>query len=166
MLQPPINLRVLVADAYTDAADSLALLLDHWGHDVRVAYSGPEALASARHFRPHIVVTELKLDGLDGFQLADQLRQQAPQGLTLLALTGLSDDRLRRRARACGFHSFLLKPVDPERIRKLLAGLGDCTFAGMKAPRRRSSYDQQTLLRGAPELARTTRWRRERLWAN
>ena len=117
------NLRVLVVDSYADAADSLALLLGCWGHQVRVAYSSSEALLVACQFRPHVVFAELKLAGCDGFQLAELLRRQQGDGLHLAALTGMGAEAQRCRARACGFRSFLLKPADPERIRRLLQRL-------------------------------------------
>jgi CheY-like chemotaxis protein len=112
--------RVLIVDGYADASDSLALLLTYWGYNVRVAYSAPEALVIAHQHRPQIVLLELKLDGLDGYQLADRLRSEGLANGPLIALTGLGDVQFQRRARECGFHSFLVKPVEPEKIKKLL----------------------------------------------
>jgi CheY-like chemotaxis protein len=121
------NLRVLVVDGYADASESMAFLLTHWGHSVRIAYSAPEALAIGRSFRPDVALLELKLDGMDGYRLADRLRADCNPRMRIVALTGLGDAVSRQRARDAGFDSFLLKPVDPERVRRLL-----CRFAPVR----------------------------------
>lgn len=119
----PGKLRVLIADGYADAADSLALLLTLWGHDPIVTRSGPEALAAARSQRPHVVLTELMLDGLDGYELAGRLRDELGDATTLIALTGFGDEAHRRRAREAGYALHLVKPVEPARLQRLLTRL-------------------------------------------
>jgi DNA-binding response OmpR family regulator len=129
------NMRVMIVDGYTDAADSLALLLTHWGLDVRVAYNGPDALAMARLYCPHIVLMELMLEGLDGYQLAKRLRQDTSENITLIALTGMGDETYRWRALNMGFHSFLVKPVEPEGIKRQLLRLALLTRQTTSLPK-------------------------------
>ncbi len=113
---PTESLRVLVVNGYRDAADVLALLLESWGYEARVAYTGPAGLAEACRFQPDVVVAELRLPELDGFQLADRLRGRA----ALIALTGLGQEPVRRRAFEAGFDHFFLKPADPEELHAVL----------------------------------------------
>jgi len=113
------RLRLLVVDANTDAADSMALLLRLWGFDVRVAYTGPEGLETARRFTPDVVLAELWLPGLDGCQLAQSLRGELRE-VTLIALTGLGAPAHRRQSRECGFAHHLVKPADPDEIHDLV----------------------------------------------
>jgi CheY-like chemotaxis protein len=120
-IQPTAQkLRVLVADGYADAADSLALLVTLWGHDPMVARTGPETLATAARWRPHVVFLELLLDGIDGYEVAKHLRRQAREPFLLIALTGFGDPAHRRRCDEEGFDHHLLKPVEPTRLQKLL----------------------------------------------
>lgn len=112
-----MRLRVLVADGNKDSADSLSLLLDLWGYDPHVAYAGSSALELARCLAPQFVLTDIALPGLDGLELARQLRGQT----TLIAVTGLGLERYRRLSREAGFQHFLIKPVEPEELRALLA---------------------------------------------
>jgi two-component system CheB/CheR fusion protein len=113
------GLRLLVVDAYTDAADSMAVLLQLWGFDVRVAYTGLAGLETARRFAPDVVLAELKLPGLDGCQLAQSLRGELHE-VTLIALTGLGAPAHRRQSRECGFAHHLVKPADPDEIHELV----------------------------------------------
>ena len=114
--------RVLVADPCADTVESTAWLLRLWGHDVRGAGSGPEALEVARAYRPDAVLMEIGLPGLDGCEVARRLRQQDQARRPLLvAVTGYGRERDRQRTRAAGFDRHLLKPVDPEVLQDLLA---------------------------------------------
>ena len=117
------GLRVLIADGYADAADSLALLLALWGHDAAIARTGPETLHAARAHRPRVVLLEPALDGLDGYAVAGRLRQEHGEDMVLIALTALGDAAHRRRAREDGFDLFLVKPVEPARLERLLERL-------------------------------------------
>ena len=120
----PEHLRVLVADGYADAADSLALLLRLWGHEVYVCRTGPEALEAALAYRPEVALLELVLGGLDGCALARRLREnEALPNLVLIAVTGLGDQAHRRLAEQAGFVLHLLKPVEPDEIHRILAAL-------------------------------------------
>jgi DNA-binding response OmpR family regulator len=114
-------LRVLVVDDNRDAADSLALLVRVWGHDVRVAYDGVEGLRTARAFEPHCLLLDVGLPKLDGFRLAQNLREQAAKsGAKLVALTAFSDKETVDRALEAGFDYHFVKPADPDLIRRLL----------------------------------------------
>jgi len=114
-------LRVLVADDCADAADSLALLLQLWGHDVRVVYSGAAALESAAAYRPDVLLLDLAMPGMGGCDLARQLRRRASLKESLLvAITGYADDVHRRIGLTAGFDLYLAKPVDPATLEALL----------------------------------------------
>jgi CheY-like chemotaxis protein len=116
------RLRVLVVDSHTDSGESLALLLRLWGHEADVASSGAEALNAALTYRPDVVLTEIVLPRMDGYQLARRLREHPDgRGLLLIAVTGVASDRHRRRAVEAGFDEYLIKPVDPGALQALLA---------------------------------------------
>jgi signal transduction histidine kinase len=119
----PAGRRVLVVDDNADAADSLALLLRVGGHEVRLAYSGPDAVAAAGAFRPHVILLDIGLPGMDGYEVARRLRAGPAAGAVLAALTGYGQDEDRRRAAAAGFDHHFVKPVPPEAIQDLLAGV-------------------------------------------
>jgi PAS domain S-box-containing protein len=113
--------KFLVVDDNRDAADSLALLLRLQGAEVRVAYDGPSALDSARASRPDIVLLDLGLPGMDGFEIAAQMRaESALAGTRLVALTGWGQPEHRRATREAGFDHHLVKPVDMGDLRALL----------------------------------------------
>jgi PAS domain S-box-containing protein len=115
--------RVLVVDDDPAVAESMAMLLEIEGHVVRTAANGEAALALARDFRPRLVLLDIGLGGMDGYQVAQSLRAQ--QGLDekmcLVAVTGYGHEEARARARAAGFDRHLVKPVYPEAICELLA---------------------------------------------
>ncbi|MBX9583697.1 MAG: response regulator [Gemmataceae bacterium] len=116
------NYRVLVVDDNADAADSLALLLELAGDTVRTAGSGPRALEVAGSFRPEVVLLDIGLPGMDGYEVARRLRGQPDGGRVLLvALTGYGRDDDRRRAAEAGFDHHLTKPADPAAVNHLLA---------------------------------------------
>ncbi len=99
----PLKRRVLVVDDNHDAADSLALLLQILGAEVRVAYDGPEALRTAASYRPRAVFLDIGMSEMDGYEVARRIREDPElRGMTLVALTGWGqhDDRRRSRLRA------------------------------------------------------------------
>ncbi|HXO20029.1 MAG TPA: chemotaxis protein CheB [Thermoanaerobaculia bacterium] len=119
---PAAPRRVLVVDDNVDSADSLAVLLRLRGHEVEVAHDGPEALRAAGAFEPEVVLLDIGLPGLDGYQVARQLRQERrTAGALIVALTGYGQEEDQRRARESGFDEHLTKPVAPETIYNLLA---------------------------------------------
>jgi PAS domain S-box-containing protein len=121
---PPRPRRVLVVDDNVDAADSLALLLQTTGHEVRTAYDGRQALAAAREFRPQAVLLDVGLPkGMDGHEVARRLRQEPGlESVLLVAMTGYGQPEDVQRARDAGMDHHVTKPADPEEIQRLLAG--------------------------------------------
>jgi CheY-like chemotaxis protein len=107
-------------------ADSLATLLRLRGHKVDTAYDGPEALKRAGVFHPEVVLLDIGLPGLDGYQVAARLRRRRRTANALLvALTGYGQEEDQSRAFQAGFDYHLIKPVDPRTIYKLLALPGE-----------------------------------------
>ncbi len=116
--------RILVVDDNRDAADSLALLLEVQGHVVRAVYDGRSAVEMAPNFRPQIVLLDLGMPGLDGFETARRLRATLPDAAPyLVAITGWGQDRERRQATAAGFDQHLVKPVDPAELTRVLSAV-------------------------------------------
>jgi signal transduction histidine kinase/CheY-like chemotaxis protein len=120
---PTSRRRILIADDNRDAAESLAMLLEIAGHEVRVAHFGRAALSLAQIFRPDIAVLDIGMPDLSGYEVAEALRQEQWAANTrLIALTGWGQDSDRRRALAAGFDHHLIKPVDPDRLAEVIAG--------------------------------------------
>jgi CheY-like chemotaxis protein len=117
----PARRRFLVVDDNRDAADSLAMLLRLQGAEVHVAYEGQAALDSARAARPDIVLLDLGMPGMDGFEIAARMRADLELGDALLvALTGWGQPEHRRATAEAGFDRHLVKPVDLGDLRALL----------------------------------------------
>lgn len=115
-------LRVLVVDDHQDTLDSLALLLRCWGHEVHVAREGEAALKQALSAKPHLMLIDLAMPGMDGLQLAHRLRIQPDFSKTpLIAVTGLSDQLHRRQAAEVGFDDFIVKPYSAAQLLEVLA---------------------------------------------
>ena len=106
-----VSRRVLVVDDNADSAESLAMILEIRGHETRMALDGPQAIAVARDFRPEVVMLDIGLPGMDGYEVARHLRAEH-DGLLLIALTGYGQDEDRRRSQEAGFDHHLVKPVD------------------------------------------------------
>jgi signal transduction histidine kinase/ActR/RegA family two-component response regulator len=124
--RPPLaaKLRILVADDNTDVADSLGMLFKALGAEVQVVYDGMAALGAIGDFEPAVVVLDLGMPGMDGYEVARQIRQQHRfREVTLIALTGWGEEADRQRSRAAGFDHHLVKPVDPEVLQRMLASL-------------------------------------------
>ena len=113
--------RVLVVDDNLDAAEGLAMLLALKGHQVSTAYDGQRAIERARELAPDVVLLDIGLPRLDGFEVARRLREEHPgRPMLLVALTGYGQERDRLRARQAGFDHHLLKPVRLEMLEQLL----------------------------------------------
>jgi CheY-like chemotaxis protein/two-component sensor histidine kinase len=116
--------RVLVVDDNEGVRDGLAVLLQAWGCETHVAQDGPSAVRLAKRFHPQIVLLDIQLPGLDGYQVAEQLRRDASlQGTALVALTGYGAEEDRHRSQQAGFDAHLVKPVTPEDLRQVLQGI-------------------------------------------
>jgi PAS domain S-box-containing protein len=113
--------RVLVADDNRDAAESLAMLLSLEGHTVETVHDGHAALEAIESFKPEIALLDIGMPGLNGYELAKQIRK-GPLGttVTLVAVTGWGQDNDKARALAAGFNHHFTKPVEPERLIELL----------------------------------------------
>lgn len=122
--------RVLVVDDHPDNRDSLVLLLQLWGHEARGEADGHAALRAAYDFRPHVVLLDIGMPGLNGYDVARQLRA-APgaDGFLLIAMTGFGQAHDVARAREAGFDHHFLKPFDPDELFRLLD-----TLPGEPAP--------------------------------
>jgi CheY-like chemotaxis protein len=114
-------LQILIVEDNPDAAESLRLMLELWGHDVRVAHSGPAGVTAARDVRPQVVLCDIGLPGMDGYAVATALRAQPETAASrLIAVTGYGQAADVRRALEAGFQEHLVKPVHPERLFALL----------------------------------------------
>jgi PAS domain S-box-containing protein len=117
----PGMLRVLVVDDNRDAAESLALMLELSGHDVSVRHDGPSALEAVRQGRPDVVLLDIGMPGMNGYEVAERLRQEeAGRRVLLVALTGWGQEEDKRRAVVAGFDHHLTKPVDPSSLNAVL----------------------------------------------
>lgn len=118
------QLRVLIVDDLVDAAESMALLLRKFGHEVRTVYDGISALSAAEEFFPDVVLLDLALPKLDGFQVATRLRQSPQmQRVCLIALSGYGreSDIARSKQVGCDYH--LLKPANFDDLQMLLGSI-------------------------------------------
>jgi len=117
-----VALRVLVVDDNQDAADSLAYLLKLQGHEVRTAYDGLEAVTAAAAFTPSLVLLDIGLPNLNGYEAARRIRQQPGcKDVRLIALTGWGQEEDKRRSREAGFDLHVTKPLEPALLARLLA---------------------------------------------
>jgi two-component system CheB/CheR fusion protein len=120
----PAKLHVLVVDDNEDAAAMLGELLEALGHEVRTANDGPEALAAVAVRAPDVVVLDLGLPGMSGYEVAAKMRlDPALAKVVLVALTGYGQESDRQRTRDAGFDHHLVKPADFAALKKILAGV-------------------------------------------
>jgi CheY-like chemotaxis protein len=125
-------MRILLVDDNRDAALSLAMVLKLLGAEVRVAHDGQEALEAFEAVDPSVVLLDIGLPGMDGYEVARRLRAAYPERSTaLVALTGWAEEEHRRRAREAGFEHHLVKPAEIDTLQKLLAEIEE------NAPRNR-----------------------------
>ena len=116
--------RVMVVDDNVDAAQSLAMLLRMTGHDVHMAYDGPSALAAALAVRPDVMLLDIGLPGLSGYEVATRIREHATlKNIALIALTGYGQEADRQSSRDAGFDHHLVKPADFGEVQRILAAV-------------------------------------------
>jgi CheY-like chemotaxis protein/two-component sensor histidine kinase len=114
--------RVLVVDDNVDAAESAAMLLRIWGHEVRTVHDGSSVLGVVRDFRPDVVLLDIGLPGMDGYEVARRLRgEPSLAGLVLAAMTGYGQDEDRRKSREAGFDVHLTKPLNPDTLEAFIS---------------------------------------------
>ena len=113
--------RILVVDDNRDSANSLAMLLKLLGHTVETAQDGLEAVEKAVTFRADVILLDLGMPRLNGYEAARRIREQHQSGLRLVALTGWGQEDDRRRTGEAGFDAHLVKPVDLTALGQLLA---------------------------------------------
>jgi CheY-like chemotaxis protein len=119
--RPLGGLRTLIIDDNVDGAESLKILLQAKGLDVRTAFDGPEGLAAAEEFRPEVVLLDIGLPKMDGYEVARRLRRSAGLDTCLLiAVSGYGQDEDLQRSRQAGFDHHLVKPVSAEVLDDLL----------------------------------------------
>jgi len=117
--------RVLIADDNYDAAEVLAALLELRGHEVRIAHDGVEALEAGDALNPDLVLLDLGMPKMDGYEAARQMRLRAwGERATIIAVTGWGQQHDRDRTAAAGFDAHLVKPVTDAELFKLLAEPG------------------------------------------
>lgn len=108
-------------DENVDAAQALAFVIRKLGLEVEMCYDGPGALKAARRRRPDIIFLDIIMPGMDGFEVAQQLRQDSTFARTIIvAVSGLSSEEYRQRSREAGIDHFLVKPADPAFIDSLV----------------------------------------------
>jgi signal transduction histidine kinase len=113
--------KVLVIEDNRDAAETIQELLELEGHEVRLAFSGPAGIDAARAWQPDLVLCDIGLPGMNGYQVAQQLRlDPATHGLRLVALSGYAQPEHLVQGRAAGFDAHLAKPVEPDELLRLL----------------------------------------------
>jgi signal transduction histidine kinase len=115
------GVRVLVVDDNQDAADSIGLLIGDFGAEVRVAYDAAGAFAALKEFNPSLVLLDIGLPDLNGYEACQQIRRIKGGAVSIVAVTGWGQDEDRRRALDAGFDAHLTKPVDPDRLAALAA---------------------------------------------
>jgi two-component system, chemotaxis family, CheB/CheR fusion protein len=118
----PSPLRVLLVDDCPDTTRTLHFLLSWWGHEVVVCHDGPSALDAAAEHLPPVVLLDLGLPGMDGYEMARRLRAlPGMEAALLVATTGYADEPHRNDAHAAGFDYYLAKPFDLKTLEALLA---------------------------------------------
>lgn len=116
--------RILVVDDNTDAADTLAVLVELLGAEVHVARDGPAALVETESFHPHAVLLDIGMPGMNGYEVARRIRRMPGlETVRLIALTGWGEEEDRRLAQDSGFDHHLVKPVDVATLSTLLSRL-------------------------------------------
>lgn len=112
-------LKILVIDDNVDAAMTVGILLRHEGHTVEVVHSGRAGLEAARTFQPDVVLLDLGMPGMNGYEVAQKLREADRKDILLIAVSGYGSEDMRRRAEHAGFDQYLVKPFDLTDLQEL-----------------------------------------------
>lgn len=123
--------RILVADDNEDSASAMAMMLKLMGYEVSTASDGPEAIQRAEAFRPALILLDIGMPGMNGYDACRHIRQQ-PGGeeIVIAGLTGWGQEEDKRRSRDAGFNYHLVKPVAPADLEKLLAAVESPPVSG------------------------------------
>lgn len=112
---------MLVVEDHEDAREAVRCLLEIRGHHVEVAADGPQAVATALGSQPDVVLVDIGIPGMDGYEVARRIRaSDAGKSMMLVAVTGYSQPAQRQRVLNSGFDAHLVKPVDPDELYRLL----------------------------------------------
>jgi len=122
---PVLGQSILVVDDNQDSAESLAMLLRLVGHEVRTAHDGLAAVGAAEVFQPDVVLLDIGLPKLDGYEVARRIRAQRGDEVVLVALTGWGQQEDRQRAKDAGFDHHVTKPIEFEALKTLLRSIGE-----------------------------------------
>jgi CheY-like chemotaxis protein len=113
-------LQVLIVEDNVDQAQTLRVFLSMMGHRLEIAATGPAAIESARRFRPEVVLLDLGLPGVDGFEVARQIKQEHGDSVRIIVVSAYASDNDRRQSLDAGCELHLVKPADPRFIESLL----------------------------------------------
>jgi DNA-binding response OmpR family regulator len=120
----PKRFRILVVDDNHDSALSLAMMLSIMGHETRTAHDGESAVATAESFLPEVVLLDIGLPKLNGYEVAQRIREQEwGTSMFLIAVTGWGQEEDRQRSSEVGLNVHMVKPVEPSALEKLLDAL-------------------------------------------
>jgi CheY-like chemotaxis protein len=111
--------KVLVVDDNQDSADSTVMLLQIWGHEAVAAYSAERAISTARSFDPDVVLMDIGMPEMDGFDIAKELRTFCPD-VRVVAITGFTQADIVRRSREAGFNGVLVKPAETKALKEVV----------------------------------------------
>jgi PAS domain S-box-containing protein len=121
---PKLSLRILIVDDNRDSADSLAMMLKIMGNTIRTAYDGQEAVSTADTFQPDVILLDIGLPKLNGYEACRRIREQsAGRKIFIIAQTGWGQEEDRQRTHDAGFDLHMVKPVDPMKLKNLLTDL-------------------------------------------
>ena len=121
---PAVSRRILVVDDNEDSAEALSVLLRLNGHLVESANDGRHALEAAERFRPDVILLDLGMPGMNGYEACREIRKQPwGGGMLLIAQTGWGQDQDRQRTKDAGFDGHLTKPIDQNRLEEILTNL-------------------------------------------
>jgi len=121
----PVPRRILVADDNVDAAASLAMMLEFMGNEVRTAHDGVEAVEAAAAFRPDLILLDIGMPRMNGYDACRRIREQPwGRGIAIAALTGWGQEEDKRQSQEAGFDHHLVKPIEPAALEKLLQAGG------------------------------------------
>src|SRR5262249_14637266 len=118
--------RILIADDNKDVASSLEVMLKIMGHEVRTANYGTEAVEIAREFHPDLILLDIGMPGLNGYDACTRIREQRwsrMHKMIIVALTGWGQEETRQKSEMAGFDHYFVKPIDPSALKGLLKKL-------------------------------------------